>query len=292
VAEEPETLPRVSVVLPPWRRHLADGLGLLAILAFLLDAFSPELLLLPTIVAGGDTPCHYPTAVAFADRLLPHLRLHGWYAGSYLGHPLLLYYFPLPYLVMAAFAPLTGMPVAFKLGTVIPVLLLPLEAWLAFRLMRFRFPAPLLAAAAATVFLWLEENPIWGGTIASTLAGEFAYTWGIGIAVLYLGLAYRAYSRGASPWGPGALLGLTAFAHGYAVLWAGLSSSHFLFASRRPLRTLLWLLAVAGIAFAFAALWLLPPVMIFHASPARPPSRPTSARLNRSRPRSASRHPG
>jgi hypothetical protein len=244
--------------LPRWRRRLADALGLGAVLCFLLDAIPPELLLLPTITAGGDTPCHYPTAVAFAERLLPELRLHGWYAGSYLGHPLLLYYFPLPYLVMAGLAPLVGMPVAFKLGTVIPVLLLPLEAYVAFRLMRFRFPAPLLAAAAATVFLWLEENPIWGGTLASTLAGEFAYTWGIGLAVLYLGFVYRAYSRGASPWGSGALLGLVAFAHGYAVLWAGLSSSHFLFASRRPARTLLWLLGVAAVAFAFAGLWLLP----------------------------------
>lgn len=255
-AVEPEAA--AAPGLPAWRRRLADALGLAAIFAFLLDAIPPELVLLPTITAGGDTPCHYPTLVAFVERFLPHWRLHGWYPGAYLGHPLLLYYFPLPYLVMAALTPLAGMPVAFKLGTVIPVFLLPLLAYLSFRLMRFRFPAPLMAAAAATVFLWLEENPIWGGTLSSTLAGEFAYTWGIGLAVLYLGYVYRSYSSGASPWGPGALLGLTAFAHGYAVLWAGLSSSHFLFASRRPARTLVWLAAVALIAFAFAGLWLLP----------------------------------
>ena len=66
------------------------------ILLVLLDLLRPSLLLLPTITAGGDTPCHYPTAAWFHERLLPALRLHGWYPGAYLGHPLLLYYFPLP----------------------------------------------------------------------------------------------------------------------------------------------------------------------------------------------------
>ena len=40
----------------------ADALGLLALLAVLLDYLRPALLLLPTIAAGGDMPCHYPTA--------------------------------------------------------------------------------------------------------------------------------------------------------------------------------------------------------------------------------------
>src|SRR5688572_28972806 len=124
--------------------------------------------------------------------------------------------------------------------------------------MGFRFPTPLLAAAASLLFLFLEENPIWGGTIASTLTGEFAYTYGIGLAVLFLGVAYRAYSRGWSPWIPAAVLAVTALAHGYAVLWAGLSVSYFLFHARRPARTLGWLALVGSLAFAFAGFWLLP----------------------------------
>ena len=159
----------------------------------------------------------------FHEHLLPRWRLHGWYPGAYLGHPLLLYYFPLPFLLMSALAPFTGMPVAFKLGTAIPTFLLPILTYVSFRLMRFRFPVPLLAAGASFVFLLQEENPIWGGTIASTITGEFSYAYGIALAVLFLGLAYRAYADGRPPWGPAALLGLIALAHGYAVLWAGLS---------------------------------------------------------------------
>jgi hypothetical protein len=245
--------------MPPRRRALlADVLGLLAILLALLDYFRPALLTLPTVAAGGDTQCHYPTAVYFHEHLLPRLRFHGWYPGAYLGHPLLLYYFPLPFLLMSALAPLVGMPVAFKLGTALGVFLLPLLAYAALRLMGFRFPAPIVGAAAATVFLFLEDNPIWGGTIASTLTGEFSYTYGLGLAVLFLGLVYRTYARGGTPWAPALVLALTALAHGYAVLWAGLSASYFLYAARRPSRALGWLLSVAGLAAALTAFWLLP----------------------------------
>jgi 6-pyruvoyl-tetrahydropterin synthase-like protein len=240
------------------RALLADALGLLAILLVLADYFRPSLLVLPTIAAGGDTQCHYPTAVYFHEHLLKHLRFHGWYPGAYLGHPLLLYYFPLPFLLMSALAPLTGMPVAFKLGTVLGVFLLPPLAYAALRLMGFRFPSPLLGAAGAAVFLFLEDNPIWGGTIASTLTGEFSYTYGIGLAVLFLGVVYRTYARGGRPWLPAAILALTALAHGYAVLWAGLSASYFLYAARRPGRALSWLLCVGGLAAALSAFWLLP----------------------------------
>ena len=240
------------------RRRIADALGLAVILLVLLDLLRPSLLLLPTITAGGDTPCHYPTAVWFREHLLPHLRLHGWYPGAYLGQPLLLYYFPLPFALMAVLAPLTGMPVAFKLGTVLGVFLLPLCAYAALRRMRFSFPAPLLAAAAALVFLYVEDNPIWGGTIVSTLAGEFSYTYGLGLALVFLGELYRARADGRGPWLPALLLALTAYAHGYAVLWAGLTASGLLLWERRPLRALGWLAAVAALAFALAAPLLLP----------------------------------
>ncbi|PYQ08100.1 MAG: hypothetical protein DMF83_07565 [Acidobacteria bacterium] len=244
--------------LGPRRRAVADAVGLGFMLLVLLDYLRPSLLLLPTVTAGGDTPCHYPTFVWFYERLLPHGRLHGWYPGAYLGQPLLLYYFPLPFLAMSAIAPFVGLPAAFKLGTVLGVFLLPLLTYAALRLMGFGFPAPLLGAAASLVFLFCEENPIWGGTLASTLAGEFAYMLGLGLALLFLGLAYRAYSRGWSWRGPGLLLALTGLAHGYAVLWAGLTAAYFLYSARRPARTLAWLAAVAVGAFAAAALLLLP----------------------------------
>lgn len=240
------------------RDALIDVAGLLAILALLFDCVPPALLALPTIAAGGDTPCHYPTAAFLRDTLLPQGRLHGFYPGAYLGQPLLLYYFPLPFVLMAALAPLLGLPVAFKVVMAAGSLLLPFAAYCALRLMGFRFPAPLMGACGALVFLFVGDNPIWGGTLASTLAGEFSYAWGTALALLFLGAAYRAYSRGHTLVVPALLLALTALAHGYAVLWAGGAAAFFLYRSRRPGRTLAWLFGVAGLAFALAGVFLVP----------------------------------
>jgi hypothetical protein len=240
------------------RSLLADLFGLGLTLLLLLDYLRPSLLTIPTIPAGGDTPCHYPTAVFLREQLLPRCRIHGWYSGAYLGHPVLLYYFPLPFLVMALISLVTTMPVAFKVATALGVFLLPPLTFLALRRMGLRFPAPLLGAAAATVFLFLEENPIWGGTLTSMLAGEFAYSFGTALAVLFLGLAFRYQSGKGRAWSAALTLALTALAHGYAVLWAGLSATFFLWADRDRGAVLRRLAVVWGWAFAGAAFWLLP----------------------------------
>lgn len=237
---------------------ITDAAGLVAVTLALLDAVRPSLLLLGTIPAGGDIPGHYQGFLWFHEHLLPEGRLHGWYPSAGLGHPLLLYYFPLPFLAMSALATFLGPPAAFKVGSVLGVFALPLCAYASFRLMRFRFPGPLLAAAATLVFLFDAQNPIWGATLPSTLTGEFAHSYGAAGAVLFLGLVYRGYSSGAGPWLPSLGLAIVALGHGYAVLWAGLSGLFFLYASRRPGWTLTWLLGLAMAAACFAGFWLLP----------------------------------
>ena len=87
----------------------------------------------------------------------------------------------------------------------------------------------------------------------------------MGFAVLFLGVLVRARADGRGPWWPAAMLALTSYAHGYAVLWAGLTAAGLLLfdpAGRpgrsRPLRLLGWLLAVAALAFGLSAPALVP----------------------------------
>ena len=108
----------------------------------------PGLLLLPTVTAGGDTPCHYPTVRLVQGPPPPAGRAST--AGTparYLGHPLLLYYFPLPFLVMSALAPLVGHAGRLQArAPPFPSSCFPLLAYASFRLMGFRFPGRSLGA--------------------------------------------------------------------------------------------------------------------------------------------------
>src|SRR5258706_12441365 len=71
-------------------------------------------------------------------------------------------------------------------------------------------------------------------------------------------MAYRRYADGSPPTGPAGALAVTALAHGYAVLWAGLAAAYFLYFARKPWRTLLWLGAVGALAFSLAGVTLGP----------------------------------
>ena len=106
--------------------------------------------------------------------------------------------FPLPFLGIVALGALLPLPVAFKLFVAAGPLLLPIAAFLAFRLQRVAFPGPLLGATAATVFLFVEEHPIWGGTLASVFTGELAYAYGLALALVFLAAVWRARVTGRS----------------------------------------------------------------------------------------------
>ena len=195
----------------------------------LLDLLRPSLLLLPTITAGGDTPCHYPTAVWFHEHLLPSLRLHGWYPGASLGHPLLLYYFPFPFLLMSALAPLVGMPVAFKLGTALGVFLLPLLVYASFRLMRLRVPRPAPRAPAPRSSSSTSRTTRSGAARSRARSPASSRTPTASASPSSSWASSSAPARdGRGPWAPAAVLALTSYAHGYAVLWAGLTASGLL----------------------------------------------------------------
>ena len=233
------------------RALLVDVAGLASILFVLLDYLKPPSSSCrrwpraATRRAISDLAYSgHPAAETALPRLVP---------GAYLGHPPL-YYFPLAFLIMAALSPLLGLAAPSRSAASSACSRCsrtpPCASWVP-------LARPLLGAGPPSSSC-SRRNPIWGRTIASTLTGEFSYTYGIGLALLFLGVTYRAYARGDGPWGPAAVLAVTALAHGYAVLWAGLSATYFLYASRRPARTLCWLASVAGLAFALSAFWLLP----------------------------------
>ena len=88
---------------------------------------------------------------------------------------------------------------AFKLVTVLGVVSLPVCVYAFGRLADLPFPGPALLSVASVLFLFDRNFTIYGGNVASTLAGEFAFSISLSLALLYLGVVMRGLRTGRAP---------------------------------------------------------------------------------------------
>jgi hypothetical protein len=117
---------------------------------------------------------------------------------------------------------LVGLPygVAFKLVTVLGVASLPVCAYAFGRLAGTRFPTPAVFAVATLPFLFYRGFTIYGGNIPSTLAGEFAFSISLSLALLYLGVVFKGLETGRYRALAAVLLALAGLCHIIPALWA------------------------------------------------------------------------
>ena len=127
---------------------------------------------------------------------LVHGHLTGWDPGWYDGFPLYTFYFTIPDLFIAIGGWIIPYGVAFKLGTILGPVILPPCAWACGRFFRLREPLPTILAAATLPFLFDYTFTIYGGNLFPTLAGEYAYSFSLSLAVLFLGLFACAVGEG------------------------------------------------------------------------------------------------
>lgn len=114
-----------------------------------------------------------------------------------------------------------GLPygVAFKLVSVSGALTLPVAAYAFGRLAGMRFPGPTLLAVATLPYLFYRGYSIYGGNIASTLAGEFAFSMSLSLALVYLGVVFRGLETGRHRALAAVLLALTGLCHIIPAFW-------------------------------------------------------------------------
>jgi hypothetical protein len=156
---------------------------------------------------------------------------------------------------------LVGLPygIAFKLVTVSGVLTLPIAVYAFGRLARLDFPTPAVLAVSSLPFLFYRGFTIYGGNIPSTLAGEFAFSMALSLAVLYVGMVMRGLETGRHRGWTAVLLALTGLCHLIVAFWALAATVLILVVrfnrSRAPLGPNLLLIAGGG-AFGLAGLLL------------------------------------
>ena len=178
-----------------------------------LDLNMPSLLFANT-PTGGDMGAHVLLPQVLRDVLLPSGRIIGWSNAWYAGFPALYFYFPLPALFTVLGDVVLPYGVAFKLSTIVGLVLLPVSAYVFARGLGFARVVAGFAAFSGSMFVFMESFAIYGGNIKSTLAGEFAFSWSVALGLFYLGIVVRDTREG-RPFSPtaGILLALTALSH-------------------------------------------------------------------------------
>lgn len=221
----------------------------------ILIVMNPGLVLSSTTPTGGDTGAHVFGPAYLRDTLLPEGRILGWSNDWFAGFPAFYFYFPLPSLVIVALDLFIPYGVAFKIVTILGLLAMAPAIYFHTRALKLGRHIGLITAGSGAVFAFYESYSIYGGNIASTLAGEFSYSWSFALSLVYLGLLIKAVrdDRKYVKWAALALA-LTALSHVLTTIVV-VFASLFVFGWKKGVaRTvLIWFWG-----FAIAAFWALP----------------------------------
>jgi hypothetical protein len=230
-------------------------LTLAGISLVILVVMNPWWIISATTPSGGDMGAHVLGPAFLRDSLLPEGRILGWSNDWFAGFPAFYFYFPLPSLTIVLLDLLLPYGVAFKVVTVLGLLATPPAAYYLARSMRIGRHTSLIAAGSGVVFAFYESYSIYGGNVASTLAGEFSYSWSFALSLLYLGLLIRAVrdDRRYLKWAALALAA-TALSHVLTTIVVIFGSLFVLPWRKGLLRTL----AIWVWGFSIAAFWALP----------------------------------
>ena len=102
---------------------------------------------------------------------------------------------------------------SFKVVSVAGVVAMPVAAYAFGRLARLPHPTPALLSVATLAFLFDKSFTIYGGNIASTMAGEFAFSISLALAILYLGVLVHGLRTGSHRATAAVLLALVGLCH-------------------------------------------------------------------------------
>jgi 6-pyruvoyl-tetrahydropterin synthase related domain len=254
----------------PWWHRVDTWVGLFVVAAcaaFVFNQLEPSLIFRNTTPAGGDTMAHVWWPAYLRDHLLPSLRLAGWSPDYYAGFPAGQYYFPFPALLIVALDVFIPYNVAFKLVTALGPVTLPIAAYVLGRGLKAPRPAPAFMAVGVTFFLFFVGDAtngtiafnqrIMGGTIASTLAGEFSFTIALSCGLAFLGTLAMSLRTGRRLWLPAMLLAAAVMSHLIVAIFVAIGGLAVWLAHRPGLR-FKRAAAIGVVGTLLTAVWALP----------------------------------
>ena len=220
----------------------------------------PSLIFRNNTPTGGDMGAHVYGPAYLRDHLLTSFRLSGWSNDWYAGLPIYRFYMVVPAIFILLLDIVLPYGIALKLVAVAGLLALPVCTWLFAKLARLVFPIPELLVVASTVFLFDESFTIYGGNIASTMAGEFSFSIALAFSILGFGVFIRGLETSRYRIAATLLLALAALSHGIVLLFVFLGYVLIL-AMHRDAAKWRFGLPVIGTAILLSAFWVVPFVL-------------------------------
>ena len=221
-----------------------------------IKVVQPSLLFRNTTPTGGDMGAHVWAPAYLRDHLLPW-KLSGWSMDWYSGLPVYRFYMVVPAIFIVALDVLLPYGVAFKLVAVAGIVTLPVCCWLFGRLARFAYPLPELFAVVGMIYLLDESYTIYGGNVASTMAGEFSFSISLSFAMLAFGFFANGLQTGKHRVKAAVFMALAVLCHGIVAIYVavGLLLMALLWLDRSRLR---WFVTTAGAGALLSAFWIVP----------------------------------
>ncbi len=223
--------------------------------------FNPHLIFSTATPTGGDMGSHYYNALYASKAFLKNPTVFNWDFNWFAGYPPFIFYFPLTFVLITILNLLLPLTIAFKLIVVSGTFLLPLAVFYLIKSFRLKNYYGYLGAMLSLIFLFnsnmQSSAQIWGGTVMSVLAGEFAQSLSIVLGLFFVGSFYRMLDSEEKKLWPALLLGLTLLAHPLSFIWVSLVA-FTLFLYKFSKINLKYFLKIIILVFLIDAFWLIP----------------------------------
>ncbi len=213
---------------------------------------------------GGDMGAHVYWPWFLENHWFMKGRLAGWSPSWYSGFPIGQYYFPFPAVLTSVLDLLLPYNVAFKLVSVLGPVTLPIGAYVLADQLEFPWPAAPLTSVA-TLYYQFELRyfngdttwTIYGGNLASGLAGEYSFTLSLSLAMFFLAAYIFTLRTGRRALLPTLLFAFCVTSH-VVVAMVACFLAVVLFLHMRPHRTWRIAIPVGVIGTLLTLVWTLP----------------------------------
>tara|TARA_B100000963_G_scaffold226711_1_gene197791 strand:- start:5477 stop:7654 length:2178 start_codon:yes stop_codon:yes gene_type:complete len=169
-----------------------------------------ELVFLDLLPTGGDMGAHIVPTKFFVNELFNNFKLSGWSQDWFAGYPVYYFYFPLPPIITSLLNFLFPFSISFKIMVLISQVLLVISIELLMRKNSKEFS--FYGFGVGLLYLLTESFTIFGGNLASSLAGQYSFTYSIAfgnLSIFYLLKSKYKYSIEIAS----LLLGLSVLSH-------------------------------------------------------------------------------